>query len=62
VHGDEVNIAARLEQLNKKYGTYLLASESAVRAAGSEFSFRRVDDVALRGRASPTRVYTFSDS
>jgi adenylate cyclase len=58
VHGDEVNIAARLEQLNKKYGSYLLASESTVRAAGPEFSFRRVDDVAVRGRASPTRVYT----
>jgi len=58
VHGDEVNIAARLEQLNKKYGTYLLASESAVRAAGGEFSFRLVDEVAVRGRAAPTRVYT----
>ena len=58
VHGDEVNIAARLEQLNKKYGTYLLASESAVRAAGGEFSFRLVDEIALRGRAAPTRVYT----
>ena len=58
VHGDEVNIAARLEQLNKKYGTYLLASESAVRAAGSEFAFRLVDEIAVRGRAAPTRVYT----
>jgi adenylate cyclase len=58
VHGDEVNIAARLEQLNKKYGTYLLASESAVRAAGAEFAFRLVDEVAVRGRAAPTRVYT----
>ena len=58
VHGDEVNIAARLEQLNKKYGTYLLASESAVRAAGSEFSFRPVDEITVRGRAAPTRVYT----
>jgi len=58
VHGDEVNIAARLEQLNKKYGTYLLASESAVRAAGGEFPFRLVDEVAVRGRAAPTRVYT----
>ena len=58
VHGDEVNIAARLEQLNKKYGTYLLASESAVRAASGEFPFRLVDEIAVRGRAAPTRVYT----
>ena len=57
VHGDEVNIAARLEQLNKNYGTYLLASESAVRAAGGEFPFRLVDEIAVRGRAAPTRVY-----
>ncbi|MGH8689513.1 MAG: adenylate/guanylate cyclase domain-containing protein, partial [Burkholderiales bacterium] len=58
VHGDEVNIAARLEQLNKKYGTYLLASESTVRAAGGEFAFRPVDEITVRGRAAPTRVYT----
>jgi len=58
VHGDEVNIAARLEQLNKKYGTYLLASESTVRAAGAGFAFRSVDEVAVRGREAPTRLYT----
>ena len=58
VHGDEVNIAARLEQLNKKYGTYILATESTVQSAGAEFSFRRVDEVAVRGRVSPTKIYT----
>jgi adenylate cyclase len=58
VHGDEVNIAARLEQLNKKYATYLLASESTVRAAGGGFAFRRVDEIAVRGRTAPTTVYT----
>ncbi len=58
VHGDEVNIAARLEQLNKKYGTYILLSESTVRAAGGDFSFRPVDEIAVRGRAAPTRTYT----
>jgi adenylate cyclase len=58
VHGDEVNIAARLEQLNKKYGTYLLAAESTVRAAGGEFAFRPVDEITVRGRESATRVYT----
>ncbi len=58
VHGDEVNIAARLEQLNKKYGTYILATESTVRGAGGGFAFRRVDEVTVRGRASPTVIYT----
>jgi adenylate cyclase len=58
VHGDEVNIAARLEQLNKKYGTYLLATESTVRAAGAGFEFRRVDEVVVRGRVQPTVVFT----
>lgn len=58
VHGDEVNIAARLEQLNKKYGTYVLVAESVVRAAGSGFTFRRVDEVTVRGRVAPTVVYT----
>jgi adenylate cyclase len=60
VHGDEVNIAARLEQLNKKYGTYVLASESTVRAAGEDFSFQLIDEIAVRGRATPTRVFTLS--
>lgn len=58
VHGDEVNIAARLEQLNKKYGTYILATENTVRAAGPSFSFWRVDEVVLRGRVQPTVMYT----
>ncbi|MGQ0652795.1 MAG: adenylate/guanylate cyclase domain-containing protein [Betaproteobacteria bacterium] len=58
VHGDEVNVAARLEQLNKKFGTYLLAAESTVRAAGGEFEFRRVDEITVRGRAASTVVYT----
>ncbi len=58
VHGDEVNIAARLEQLNKKYGTYVLATENTVRAAGDAFDFERVDEVAVRGRESRTVLYT----
>jgi hypothetical protein len=29
-----------------------------VRAAGAEFSFQRVDEVAVRGREAPTRIYT----
>ena len=58
VHGDEVNVAARLEQLNKTTGTYVLATESTVQAAGAAFAFQRVTEVTVRGRSTPTAVYT----
>ncbi len=61
VHGDEVNVAARLEQLNKRYGTYVLATEATVRAAGSAFAFERVDEVTVRGRSAATTVYSPKD-
>jgi len=57
VHGDEVNVAARLEQLNKTTGTYVLATESTVQAAGAAFAFERVAEVTVRGRSQPTAVY-----
>jgi adenylate cyclase len=62
VHGDEVNVAARLEQLNKSYGTYLLATEATVRAAGGAFAFERVDEVKVRGRSNPTTIYTLPEA
>lgn len=61
VHGDEVNIAARLEQLNKEYGTYILAAERTVAEAGGEFGFEGIGDIIVRGRATPTRVYAIGD-
>jgi adenylate cyclase len=58
VHGDEVNIAARLEQLNKTYGTYILATERTVRAAGGEFRYRAIGSIFVRGRNEPVTAYT----
>lgn len=58
VHGDEVNVAARLEPLNKQYGTYILATERTCQAAGDAFKTRRMGEVTVRGRATPTVVYT----
>ena len=57
VHGDEVNIAARLEQLNKEHGTYILATENTVSSAGEGFAFERVGEITVRGRQTPTAVY-----
>jgi len=56
-HGDEVNVAARLEQLNKQHGTYVLASHSTRVAAGDRFAFREIGAITVRGRATPTVVY-----
>ena len=57
VHGDEVNIAARLEQLNKDYGTYILATEQTIAAAGAAFSPEPIGVVPVRGRDAPVTVY-----
>jgi adenylate cyclase len=57
VHGDDVNVAARLEQLNKSYGTYVLATEATVRSAGGAFAFERIDEVKVRGRSARTTIY-----
>lgn len=62
VHGDDVNIAARLEQLNKQMGTRILISEETMRHAADDFEFIRVDEINLRGRNSPTTLYTIRDA
>lgn len=59
VHGDDVNIAARLEQMNKEHGTRILVSEKTCQAAGPEnFPFRKIGAAAVRGRNSVVNVYT----
>jgi adenylate cyclase len=55
--GDGVNVAARLEGLNKQYGTRVLVSESVREAAGDGFEFRLVDVVAVKGRTRGVKVY-----
>ena len=56
VTGDAVNLASRLEGLNKVYGTGILASEETRAAAGPGFEWRTIDCVAVVGRASGTRI------
>lgn len=48
--GDTVNLASRLEGLNKMYGTTILVSEEVARALPHGWVWRPVDRVAVKGR------------
>ncbi|MFQ6023830.1 MAG: adenylate/guanylate cyclase domain-containing protein [Acidiferrobacterales bacterium] len=57
VHGDTVNLAARLEQLNKEYGSRVLLSQRTAELADDSFEFKKIGEVAIRGRETPITVY-----
>jgi adenylate cyclase len=54
--GDEVNLASRLEGLNKLYGTWIMASHALMQEAGDGFEWRLLDRVAVKGRHQGTLV------
>lgn len=55
--GSMVNIASRLEGMNKMYGTQILVSEATRIGAGSGFVFRPVDLVQPKGAQDPLEVH-----
>jgi adenylate cyclase len=57
VIGDAVNLASRLEQLNKHYGTEILISESTYAEARESVAARPLDWVSVKGRTGPVMVY-----
>jgi adenylate cyclase len=57
VHGDAVNLAARLEQMNKETGTRILVAEETADACGEEFDLKAIGKIPVRGRADAS-VYS----
>jgi adenylate cyclase len=57
--GDSVNLAARLEGLNKQFGTYLMCTEETFRQARDAASFfaRKLALVTVVGKREPVTVY-----
>jgi adenylate cyclase len=55
-YGDTINTAARLEAVNKQFGTRICVSESVVNRM-DDFSGRPVGDLVLRGRSGSLRAY-----
>jgi len=56
VLGDPVNLASRLESLNKYYGTSILAGEETLQALGDRVVWRPVDKVAVKGKTQGTFI------
>ena len=55
--GDSVNLAARLEGVNKEFGTYTMVSAETRKKAGDEFSFRELARVAVVGKKEAVTVF-----
>jgi adenylate cyclase len=55
--GDAVNLAARLEGVNKEFGTYTMISEDTKAAIDGAFPCRELSRIAVVGRHEPVRVY-----
>jgi adenylate cyclase len=59
VIGDEVNLGARLESLNKDYQTtkHIIISDGTVEAAGDTIEVRELGEVKVKGKTRPVVVY-----
>jgi adenylate cyclase len=57
VIGDTVNIASRLEGVNKAYGTHIIVAEDTVRLAQHSVEARELDLVIVAGKTEPIRVF-----
>ncbi|MFK7996471.1 MAG: adenylate/guanylate cyclase domain-containing protein [Granulosicoccus sp.] len=61
VYGNPVNLAARLERLNKEFGTGLLVSENTARLAGECVKLRAIGKASIRGQAEKIKIYTLAE-
>jgi len=57
VIGDPVNLASRLEGLNKEYRTGIIISESTWRQVGPKFVCRELDYTRVKGKLQPVSLY-----
>ena len=55
--GDSVNLASRLEGLNKEFGTQIIISEATWLQVHERFQCRPLGDVRVKGKNRPVKVF-----
>lgn len=55
--GDTVNLAARLEGVNKVFGTSIIISEATWQQVHQRYVCRELDYLRVKGKTQPTRIY-----
>jgi adenylate cyclase len=55
--GDDVNLASRLEEANKYYGTQIFISEETYLLTKDQIIAREIDIIRVVGRSKPVKVY-----
>jgi adenylate cyclase len=56
--GDDVNLAARLEGINKLYGTEIMVSEDTARRVEGRIALRLIDKVIVKGKSQSVDVFS----
>jgi adenylate cyclase len=57
IMGDNVNLASRLEGLNKEFGTRLIISEPTYQTVQGKMLARELDLIRVTGKTRPVRIY-----
>jgi len=57
VMGDNVNLASRLEGINKQFGTHLVISENTYSAVRDKVVGRELDLIRVKGKMRPVKIY-----
>jgi adenylate cyclase len=62
VIGDPVNLASRLEALNKPFGTDILISENTWLLVKDKFITEEMPSVSVKGKEKPVRIFAVVNS
>ena len=57
VMGDAVNLASRLEAVNKVYGTRVLIAQDTAAVLGATFELREIDRLTVVGQSVPQNIF-----